>query len=141
MTLFITMAIGTSWGSICLFANLLPRNFLPTQRWFLGGFLGGLWGFVERKGGRGNFLYSVRMSIDSAWKVGKKRGWWKGFGGGDLGVFVAGLMVISAVYERDAAAVQGGIIRKGLGFLRGEGFVDRVARTEGKEVEVKRKEQ
>lgn len=141
MTLFITMAIGTSWGSICLFANLLPRNFLPTQRWFLGGFLGGLWGFVERKGGRGNFLDSVRLSIDSAWKVCKKRGWWKGVRGGDLGVFVAGLMVINAVYERDAAAVQGSMVRKGLGFLRGEGFIDRVDKEAGKEDVVERKEQ
>ncbi|KAL8925419.1 MAG: hypothetical protein Q9208_003511 [Pyrenodesmia sp. 3 TL-2023] len=141
MTLFITMAIGTSWGSICLFANLLPRNFLPTQRWFLGGFLGGLWGFVERKGGRANFLYSVRLSIDSAWKVGKKRGWWKGVRGGDLGVFVAGLMVINAVYERDAAAVQGSLVRKGLGFLRGEGLVDRVDKEVSKGDEVERKGQ
>ncbi|KAL8981279.1 MAG: hypothetical protein Q9205_003890 [Flavoplaca limonia] len=131
MTLFITMAIGTSWGSICFFANTFPRHFLPTQRWFLGGFLGGLWAFLERKGGRSNFLYSVRLSIDSSWKVGKKRGWWKGIKGGDLGVFVAGLMVINMIYERDAMAVQGGMVRKGLGFLRGEGFVDRAVGIRG----------
>ncbi|KAI4110567.1 MAG: hypothetical protein LQ345_006961 [Seirophora villosa] len=139
-TLFITMAIGSSWGSICLFANLLPRAFLPTQRWFLGGLLGGLWAFVDRKGGRSNFLYSVRLSVDSAWKVGRKRGWWKGVRGGDVGVFVAGLMLVNAVYERDAAAVQGGMLRKGLGFLRGEGFVDRLAGREGEgREEVERK--
>ncbi|KAL8818506.1 MAG: hypothetical protein Q9223_002869 [Gallowayella weberi] len=125
MTLFIMMAIGTSWGSICLFANTLPRHFLPTQRWFLGGFLGGLWAFLGRKGGRSNFLYSVRMSIDSTWKVGKKRGWWKGVKHGDLGVFVMGLMVVNIIYERDASAVQGSLVRKGLGFLRGEGWTDR----------------
>ncbi|KAI4106822.1 MAG: hypothetical protein LQ339_002794 [Xanthoria mediterranea] len=135
MTLFITMAIGTSWGSICFFANAFPRHFLPTQRWFLGGFLGGLWGFLERKGGRSNFLYSVRMSIDSTWKVGKKRGWWSGIKGGDLGVFVMGLMVINMVYEKDARAVQGSMVRKGLGFLRGEGFVDRTIRTSEEEKE------
>ncbi|KAL8729069.1 MAG: hypothetical protein Q9166_004986 [cf. Caloplaca sp. 2 TL-2023] len=125
MTFFITMAIGTSWGSICLFANTLPRQFLPTQRWFLGGFLGGLWAFLERKGGRSNFLYSVRLSIDSTWKVGKKRGWWKGVKGGDLGVFVVGLMVINMIYESDASAVQGSMVRKGVGFLRGEGWTYR----------------
>ena len=43
MSLFICGAIGTSWGSICLFQNIFPRNLLPTQRWFLGGFLGGMW--------------------------------------------------------------------------------------------------
>ncbi|KAL8913935.1 MAG: hypothetical protein Q9171_001320 [Xanthocarpia ochracea] len=125
MTSFITMAIGTSWGSICFFANTFPRQFLPTQRWFLGGFLGGLWGFLERKGGRSNFLYSVRLSIDSMWKVGKKRGWWNGIKGGDLGVFVMGLMVINMIYERDASAVQGSIVRRGLGFLRDGGHANR----------------
>lgn len=120
MTLFITMAIGTSWGSICVFANYLPRNFLPTKRWFLGGFLGGMWAFLERKGGRSNFLYSVRLSLDSAWKVGKKRGLWKGVKGGDLAVFVAGLAVVNAVYERDRGAVEGSMVRRGVGFLRGE---------------------
>ncbi|KAL8766244.1 MAG: hypothetical protein Q9209_006932 [Squamulea sp. 1 TL-2023] len=129
MTLFITMAIGTSWGSICLFANTFPRQFLPTQRWFLGGFLGGLWGFLERKGGRSNFLYSVRLSIDSTWKVGNKRGWWRSFKGGDLGVFVMGLMVINLIYERDASAVQGSMVRKGMRVLRGEGLADRTAET------------
>ena len=131
MTLFITMAIGTSWGSICFFANTFPRHFLPTQRWFLGGFLGGLWAFLERKGGRSNFLNSVRLSIDSSWKVGKKRGWWKGIKGGDLGVFVAGLMFINMIYERDARAVQGGMVRKGLAFLRGEGSVDQTVGIRG----------
>lgn len=125
MTLFITMAIGTSWGSICLFANFLPRNFLPTQRWFLGGFLGGLWAFLERKGGRANFLYSVRLSLDSAWKVGKKKGWWRGMKGGDLAVFVAGLMVVNVVYEKDRGAVEGSMVRRAVGFLKGEEGDDR----------------
>ncbi|KAL8992778.1 MAG: hypothetical protein Q9169_006847 [Polycauliona sp. 2 TL-2023] len=135
MTLFITMAIGTSWGSICFFANTFPRYFLPTQRWFLGGFLGGLWAFLERKGGQSSFLYSARMSMDSTWKVGKKRGWWNGIKGGDLGVFVVGLMVINMIYERDASAVQGGMVRKGLGYLRGEGFVDRTDATSEKKAD------
>ena len=139
MTLFITMAIGTSWGSICFFANTFPRQFLPTQRWFLGGFLGGLWGFLERKGGRSNFLYSARLSIDSTWKVGKKRGWWNGIKGGDLGVFVMGLMVINMIYEGDASAVQGSIIRRGLGFLRDGGHTNRItARMEEKSDREKR---
>ena len=78
MSVFISGAIGTSWGSVCLFQRILPRNFLPTQRWFLGGFLGGLWAFLDRKNGRANFQYSARMSIDCFWKVGVKRGWWRG---------------------------------------------------------------
>ncbi|KAL8659656.1 MAG: hypothetical protein Q9202_007009 [Teloschistes flavicans] len=130
MTVFIMMAIGTSWASICLFANTLPCNLLPTQRWFLGGFLGGVWAFLDRKTGRPNFLYSVRLSIDSAWKVGKKRGWWSAVKGGDLAVLVVALGVVNAVYERDPGAVQGGSLRKALGILRGEGWTDRAEREE-----------
>ena len=95
MSLFISGAIGTSWGSICLFTNILPRSFLPTQRWFLGGFLGGMWAFLQRKGGRGDFLYSARMSLDSLWKVGVKRGWWRGIKNGDVLLFVLSLATVN----------------------------------------------
>ncbi|KAI9715158.1 MAG: hypothetical protein M1812_006137 [Candelaria pacifica] len=132
LSLFITGALGTSWGSICLFQQIFSRSFLPTQRWFLGGFLGGIWAFLERKNGRGNFLYGARASIDSLWKVGVKRGWWSGVRNGDVWLFVAGLMLVNVVFEVDAKAVSGGLLRKGLGSLRGEGFVDRAVTQERK---------
>ena len=125
MSLFITGAIGTSWGSICLFQHALPRRLLPTQRWFVGGALGGLWAFLERKTGRSNFLYSARLSMDSLWKVGVKRGWWRGVKNGDVLLFAASLALINAIYEVNPKAVNGGAMRKGLGMLRGEGWVDR----------------
>ena len=75
---------------------------------------------MERRGGRGNFLYSARMSIDSFWKVGRKRGWWRGGRGGDVWVFVVGLAVLNCVYEKDRSAVRGGGARMGVGWLRGE---------------------
>ena len=124
MSLFITGSIGTSWGSICLFNNYLPRSVLPTQRWFLGGFIGGLWAYVARSE-RSNFLYSLRVSIDSLWKVGTKRGWWRGIRNGDVFVFVASLALMNAVYEARPAAVKGAALRKGMGVMRGEGWVDR----------------
>lgn len=127
MSLFITGAIGTSWGSICLFNNTLPRSLLPTQRWFLGGFLGGCWAYVARTQERDNFLYSFRMSVDSLYKVGKKRGWWRGVRNGDVLLFVISLATINYVYEAQPGAVQGAIIRKTLGMFRGEGWVDRAA--------------
>lgn len=133
MSLFISGAIGTSWGSICLFQNIFPRNFLPTQRWFLGGFLGGLWAFLERKGGRANFLYSTRTSIDSLWKVGVKRGWWKGLKNGDVLLFVLSLATVNALYEVCPRSVNSGVARKGLGILRGEGWVDRAAIGSGRD--------
>lgn len=129
MTAFFTGAVGTSWGSICLFQYLFPRTFIPTQRWILGGFLGGLWALVLEPGSaRSNGLYSMRMSADSLWKVGRKRGWWKGIKGGDLWILVAGMAVLGGVYERDPGAVRDGWVRRGLGGLRGEGWSDKLAR-------------
>ncbi|KAI9704006.1 MAG: hypothetical protein M1820_005627 [Bogoriella megaspora] len=129
MSAFITAAIGTAWGTICFFQHVLPSRVLPTQRWFLGGFLAGMWAFLERKGGRDNFLYSVRLSLDSLWKVGVKRGWWKGVRGGDVVLFAASAVLINVVYEVKPNAVEGGVVRKSLGMLRGEGWVDRVRAT------------
>lgn len=140
ISLFITGSIGTSWGSICLFNQVLPRNFLPTQRWFLGGFLGGLWAYIARHKERGNFLYSMRLSIDSLWKVGRKRGWWRGVKNGDVLVFVASLALINAVYEGRPSAVQGAMIRKGMGVMRGDGWVDRAEKKED-DVSVEQKQE
>jgi hypothetical protein len=138
MSLFISGAIGTSWASSCLFQNILPRTFIPTQRWFLGGFLGGLWAFLERKKGRANFLYTLRMSIDSLWKVGVKKGWWRGIKDGDVLLFVISLATMNVLYEVSPRSVNSGVARKGLGVLRGEGWVDRA--TLPKEVPLKEDE-
>lgn len=144
MSVFITGAIGTSWGSICLFSNYLPRSTLPTQRWFLGGFLGGFWAFAARYHERSNFLYSARLSIDSAYKVGKKRGWWRGLRNGDVMVFVASLALLNVVYEARSSAVRGPMIRKAVSSVRGDGWIDKEATKESdpqgaKEVEEEEK--
>ncbi|KAG4028495.1 hypothetical protein MFRU_021g00840 [Monilinia fructicola] len=129
-TLYISGAIGTSWASICAFQSLLPRHVLPTQRFFLGGALGGLWGFVVKKDGRGQFLYSARASMDSLWKVGKKRGWWTGIRGGDVCIFVISLMAVEVAYERDGTALRSGVLRKIISGMRGEGWRDYVGEEE-----------
>ncbi|KAK8169646.1 hypothetical protein IWX90DRAFT_185969 [Phyllosticta citrichinensis] len=127
MTLFATGSIGSAWASICFFQAWLPRSFLPQGRFVLGGMLAGLWAFLERDNGRATFLYSLRASIDSFWKVGVKHKWWRGVRNGDVLLFVASLALINAVYERDPKAVTGGVVRKGMGMLRGDGWVDRAA--------------
>ena len=100
--------------------------------------LGGLWGFVVRRDARGEFLYSARMSVDSLWKVGRKRGWWRGIRGGDVWIFVVSLMVVNVVYERDARALRSGVIRRGVSSFRGEGLRDYVGE-EDKRIEEERK--
>jgi hypothetical protein len=127
---FVAGSVGTSWGAICLFQQLFPKNFLATQRFFLGGMLGGVWGYVVRKQARGEFLYSARASLDSLWKVGRKRGWWRGIRGGDVWLFVVSLMVVNLVYERDSRAIRSGVVRRGVSGLRGEGFRDFVGEEE-----------
>lgn len=127
LSLFVTGAIGTSWSSICLLGHMLPNNFLATQRWFLGGFLGGLWAFVAREHEKGQFLNTVRLSLASLWKVGVKRRWWTGVANGDVLLFCWALGVVNLAYEAEPGSVRGGIVRKGLGVFRGEGWVDRIA--------------
>jgi hypothetical protein len=120
MSTFFAGAVGTSWGSICLFQQILPRNALPTQRFFLGGFIGGLWAYLIKDSGRGDFLYCFRLSVESAWKVGVKRGLWKGFKGGDVWLFVVSLAIINMVYTKDREAVRSGLFRRAVAGLRGE---------------------
>ena len=79
---------------------------------------------IDRRGGHGHFLYSIRLSIDSMWKVGKKRGWWKGVKGGDVLLTVAGLGVINVVFENHRDGMGGA--GKGIGWLRGEELVSKV---------------
>ncbi|XXG95298.1 hypothetical protein Hte_001559 [Hypoxylon texense] len=121
---FTTGAISTAWASICFFQTWFPRTFLPTQRFFLGGFLAGLWAWVERKDGRSVFLYSARTSVDSLWKVGVKRRWWRAMKGGDVWVFVLALAITGAVYERDARAIRESRDRKCISWIRGAEYRD-----------------
>jgi len=127
---FLTSAIGTIWSSSCLLQRLLSAKFMPTSRWLLSGFLAGAWAFVDRGAGRSNFMYSARLSLDSLWKVGKKRRWWKGVRGGDVWLFVASLCMINVLFERRPMAVQGAAVRKALGVFRAQGWVDCTADSE-----------
>jgi hypothetical protein len=120
-TAAVSGAISGGWGSICLFAALFPPSFLPKFRLFLGGFLGGCFQVLDwTAAGRANALYAARVGADSLWKVGVKHGWWKGIKGGDVGVFVAGLMVTNMVYEAREDAVDSGLVRWLMKVLRGE---------------------
>ncbi|KAK4665710.1 hypothetical protein QC763_403690 [Podospora pseudopauciseta] len=144
MSTFLTGAVATAWSSICFFQSWFPRTFLPTQRMFLGGFLAGLWAIIEqgRQGSRQIFLYSAKASVESFWKVGVKRRWWRAMKGGDVWVFVAALMLTGLVYERDARAIKEGSWRKGISWVRGEGLRDwGVEVEEGEEDEEREKEE
>lgn len=126
MSAFLTGSLATAWSSICFFQSWFPRTFLAEGRFWLGGFAAGLWAVLEqgRQGSRGVFLSSFKASVESLWKVGVKRRWWRAMRGGDVWVFVAALMLTGVVYERDARAVKEAGWRKGISWVRGEGWRD-----------------
>ena len=49
-----------------------------------------------------------------------KHGWWKGINGGDVWVFVAGLVVLNVVYQSRESAVDSGAVRWLMKVMRGE---------------------
>ncbi|EER40259.1 conserved hypothetical protein [Histoplasma capsulatum H143] len=125
-TAILSTALGTAWGSVCLFNSFLPRSLLPTQRFYVSGALAGLPFAFAGNGNRSMFLYFFRIAVDSAWKVGTKRGVWRGGKGGDLFVFVASWALIGVLLEKNPGAVDGAGLRKIFAWLRGDGFVDLV---------------
>ena len=126
LTAVLSTSIGSAWGSLCLWNALLSRSAVPTKRFFLSGALGGLPFAFLGNNSRGAFTSIFRSAIDSAWKSGVKRGLWKGWTGGELWLIVASWAVMGAILERRPGAVQAGGLRKGLAWLRGDGFVDPV---------------
>ncbi|KAJ5604758.1 hypothetical protein N7510_009912 [Penicillium lagena] len=130
LTVVLSAAVGSAWGSVCLLNSSLPRSTLPTKRFFLSGAIGGLPFLFFNS--RGTFLYFFRAAVDSAWKTGVKRGLWKGRKGGELALFVLSWALMGSILEARPSAVQGGGLRKGLAFLRGDGFADPVEKANRK---------
>lgn len=125
-SLFITGSIGTAWAACCFLQSFLPRSFIPRARFWLAGFLGGVWAFIDKDNGRANFLYSFRIGLVSFWKILVKKGYAKPIKNGDVFLFVVAMMAINCVYERNPAAISGGAARRVLASLRGRGMRDYV---------------
>lgn len=125
LTAVFSASLGVAWGSVCFWNNLLSRSTLPTQRFYLSGALGGL-PFMFLGNSRSTFQYFFRAAVDSAWKAGVKRGFWKGWRGGELWVIVLGWALMGAIMETRPSAVQGRGLRKGLAWMKGDGFTDTV---------------
>lgn len=56
----------------------------------------------------------------STWKVGVKRGWWKGFKGGDVWLFVVAMAMVNVVYTKDEVAIKGKMAKWVVASMRGE---------------------
>ncbi|KAL4871924.1 hypothetical protein BDV12DRAFT_194061 [Aspergillus spectabilis] len=123
-TAVLSAALGSAWGSLCLWNAAFPRSVLPTQRFYLSGALAGVPFAFLGNNSRGLFLYFFRLAVDSAWKAGVKRGLWKGGRAGEVWLFVVAWAVLGSSLECRPNSVQGPAARKVLAWMRGEGFVD-----------------
>lgn len=133
LTGILSTSIGSLWGSICLLNSLLPRNVLPTKRFYISGAIGGL-PFAFLPNSRGHFTYLFRAALYSAWTTGIKRGLWGGSTKAfDLSVFVVSWALLGALLEASPSAVDSKALRSGVAWLRGDGLVDPI------EVAAKRK--
>ena len=123
-TAVLSTAIGSAWGSLCMWNAVLPRTVLPTQRFYLCGALAGLPFAFLGSNSRSVFLYFFRVAVDSAWKAGVKRGLWKGWRGGEVWLFVVAWAVLGSALEGRPGTVQGRGVRRLLAWMKGEGFTD-----------------
>ncbi|KAI5799741.1 hypothetical protein FPQ18DRAFT_100344 [Pyronema domesticum] len=137
---FLTGTIGSLWGACCLLQSLLPRSAIPKGRFWLAGFLAGLWAFVDKEGNRANFLYAARIGLLSFWKMLKREAGVKGLKNGDVILFVLALGVVDCVYDSTPEAVSGGAARRVLASLRGRGLRDYIFERRRKERERAEKE-
>lgn len=100
VTVVVCGSLAGTWGSICFFNNYLPKSFIPQFRFFLGAALSSSIAMIDRSStGHENAMYTTRLSLDSLWKVGRKKGWWRGVKGGDVGLFVVALAVFSVLWD------------------------------------------
>ncbi|PTU19279.1 hypothetical protein P175DRAFT_0558845 [Aspergillus ochraceoroseus IBT 24754] len=120
LTAVLSAALGSGWGSLCLWNLVLPRSVVPRQRFYLSGALAGV-PFAFLGHSRSVFLYFFRGAVDSAWKAGVKRGHWKRWwSGGEVWLFVVAWAILGSVLEGRPTAVQGRAVRKLLAWAKGE---------------------
>ena len=74
-----------------------------------------------RETGRSQFLYSLRTSLLSTWKVGTKKGYWKPGKTGDVWMVVLSLMLLNVVHAYNSSAVTSSMFRRGISLAQGEG--------------------
>ncbi|CAG8675361.1 7464_t:CDS:2 [Dentiscutata erythropus] len=97
---FITMAIATAWALLCGFQNILPKKYMPVTRIYANGFIAGLWILVESKSRRLDIgLYSLRLSIESFWKLLVKTRKVRNVRNGEVIYFSFAMACIMAIYK------------------------------------------
>ncbi|KAM0748928.1 hypothetical protein T439DRAFT_382026 [Meredithblackwellia eburnea MCA 4105] len=114
---FLSLAIGTAWSTICLFQQYLPKSFIPTKRFYLQGFLAGLWVSLVDIGMNGASratdlgMYTARMAIQCAWEVWVKQGKVKNIKNGDVLYFAISIGTLLSMYENNPRAIRSNFVR------------------------------
>ncbi|BFZ59581.1 hypothetical protein YB2330_000595 [Saitoella coloradoensis] len=96
-SVLITGGLSTFWGLADILSAFLPSHALPTSRFYILGFLAGLWGqYIDS---RALALYLARTATESAWKIAVERGFVRGRKGGDVMLVAVGMGILGACYE------------------------------------------
>ncbi|RGB33939.1 hypothetical protein C1646_169259 [Rhizophagus diaphanus] len=118
---FITMAIATSWALFCGFQKILPNKFMPISRFYLNGFIGGMWILVEKPNRRLDIgMYSLRLSIETLWKLLVKKGKVRNIRNGEAIYFSLAMGFIMAIRKNQPKSITSPYIRFALSRLLGE---------------------
>ncbi|CAB4445973.1 unnamed protein product [Rhizophagus irregularis] len=118
---FITMAIATSWALFCGFQKILPNKFMPISRFYLNGFIGGMWILVEKPNRRLDIgMYSLRLSIETLWKLLVKQGKVRNIRNGEAIYFSLAMAFIMAIRKNQPKSITSPYIRFALSRLLGE---------------------
>ncbi|KAK4697199.1 hypothetical protein P7C70_g8248, partial [Phenoliferia sp. Uapishka_3] len=102
---FVSLSIGTAWSTICLFQAYLPRSFLPTRRFYIQGFLAGLWVSLVNFGAGGASratdlgMYAARLAIQCFWEGRVKRGKIRNIRNGEVIYFALSMGALMSIYE------------------------------------------
>ncbi|KAM0789497.1 hypothetical protein ACM66B_000316 [Microbotryomycetes sp. NB124-2] len=123
---FLSLALGTAWGSICAFQHYLPGRLLPTKRFYVQGFLAGLWVWLVPAARRVDLgLYSLRIALQCAWDVAVSRGKARNIPGGELLYFSVAMGILMSCHDRDPALLQSRLVKASLKRIGGPGQVER----------------
>ncbi|KAK5070010.1 hypothetical protein LTS08_001296 [Lithohypha guttulata] len=120
-TASIVATIAGIWGSICFGNNYLPRSFMSTFRFLVAGSIAGSAAAIDwSPTGHANNMYVLRNSLDSLWKVGVKRRWWRDVKGGDVYLVVLSLAVMNILYDSQKQTFDHDGSMRAIKVLRGE---------------------
>lgn len=123
-TTFIVLTTVSSWAGIEFAQALLSNKFIPVYRYKVIGFLSGLWAIFDKVSGRGRYIYAVRASILSYWRVLVKEKRVKPIRNGDVYIFALSFGVIMSLFELSPGSVSGPAVRKALSWVSSGRFQD-----------------